>query len=469
MKKYLLLLLTVFIASCSKDPLPDEGGDGPLPQITWVMSSGRFTIEAGETIQLVPDIDNLDETSSYVWTIEDKVVGHDNYYTFTSNEPGVYYVKLTVSNRYGKVDDEVKITVVEKEVVEYPEIPEHNGWKFPWTEINVAQGRTIKVKAYMTGSNVEISEVFTATVQGRHTVTLRDEASGSSQDFIINVCPPEGNFKRPSTGKAMVNRVYEYMPAPGHQVNGYIIVGESYPDNCTHEQACDSVMAHFSRKWSVSLGGQGGYLIAGFDHSVPAGGAPYDLCIKGNPFSYQSEPGIIWVSQDDNGDGLPNDKWFELAGSEYGTTNHTTEYAITYFHPEKAKSAIGWRDSNNDTGYIPYMSYWNPKPFYWQSWQKENEMTFFGSRLKDRSTYEKGISDIPPYDWGYADNLGDFIDGPAGKMGYYKISNARTWDGKPADLQYIDFIKIQTAQTGSTPNLGEISTEVYYISDYHLE
>ena len=469
MKKYLLLLLTVFIASCSKDPLPDEGGDGPLPQITWVMSSGRFTIEAGETIQLVPDIDNLDETSSYVWTIEDKVVGHDNYYTFTSNEPGVYYVKLTVSNRYGKVDDEVKITVVEKEVVEYPEIPEHNGWKFPWTEINVAQGRTIKVKAYMTGSNAEISEVFTATVQGRHTVTLRDEASGSSQDFIINVCPPEGNFKRPSTGKAMVNRVYEYMPAPGHQVNGYIIVGESYPDNCTHEQACDSVMAHFSRKWSVSLGGQGGYLIAGFDHSVPAGGAPYDLCIKGNPFSYQSEPGIIWVSQDDNGDGLPNDQWFELAGSEYGTTNHTTEYAITYFHPEKAKSAIGWRDSNNDTGYIPYMSYWNPKPFYWQSWQKENEMTFFGSRLKDRSTYEKGISDIPPYDWGYADNLGDFIDGPAGKMGYYKISNARTWDGKPADLQYIDFIKIQTAQTGSTPNLGEISTEVYYISDYHLE
>ena len=80
-----------------------------------------------------------------------------------------------------------------------------------------------------------------------------------------------------------------------------------------------------------------------------------------------------------------------------------------------------------------------------------------------------GISDIPPYDWGYADNLGDFIDGPAGKMGYYKISNARTWDGKPADLQYIDFIRIQTAQTGSTPNLGEISTEVYYISDYHLE
>ena len=466
MKKYFFLFLTVLIASCSKDLMPDKE-DGPLPNITWVMSSGRFTIEAGETIQLVPDIENLDETSTYTWTFDSKVVGHDNYYTFTSEEPGVYYVQLAVNNRYGTAKDEVKITVVEKETVELPEIPEHSSWKFPWTEINVAMGRSIKLKAYMT--ETEISEVFTATELGPHTVTLKDEASGRTQDFIINVCPAEGTYKRSSSGKAMVNRVYEYMPAPGHQVNGYIIVGESYPDNCTHEQACDSVLAHFSRKWSVSLGGQGGYLIAGFDHSVPAGGAAYDLCIKGNPFSYQSEPGIIWVSQDDNGDGLPNDQWFELAGSEYGTENHWTEYAITYFRPGKPKSATGWRDSNNEMGYIPYMSYWNPKPYYWQPWFEGSEHTYFGSRLRDRSTYQNGISDIPPYDWGYADNLGDFIDGPAGKMGYYRISNARTWDGQPANLEYIDFIKIQTAQTGSTPNLGEISTEVYYISDYHLE
>ena len=120
-------------------------------------------------------------------------------------------------------------------------------------------------------------------------------------------------------------------------------------------------------------------------------------------------------------------------------------------------------------GYIPYLSYWNPSDYYWQPWVAGTEHTYFGSRLRDRSTYENGISDIPPYDWGYVDNLNDLIEGPAGKMGYYKISNARTWDGKPANLEYIDFVKIQTAQTGSTPNLGEISTEVYYISDYHLE
>lgn len=343
----------------------------------------------------------------------------------------------------------------------------NNSKYFPWSEINVAQGRTIKVKFYMTNSPTEVSEVFFAKEIGRHIVTLTyDEFS---QDFVINVCPPAGTYRRSSTGNAMVNHIYEYMPAPGHQVNGYIVTGEAFPANCTHEQACDSVLAHISRNWPISLGGQGGYLIAGFDHSVPCGGTSYDLCIKGNPFSYQSEPGIIWVSQDDNGDGLPNDQWFELAGSEFGTENHATEYAITYFKPEKPKSAVYWRDSNNDSDSIPYMSYWNPSPYYWQPWVKGIEHTYFGSRLRNRSTYENGISNMPPYDWGYVDNLNDVIDGPAGRMGYYKISNARTWDGKPANLEYIDFIKIQTAQTGSTPNLGEISTEVYYISDYHLE
>ena len=465
MKKLLFLTLILLLASCNKENSEPENVDGPLPVITWVMSSGRFTIQTGESIQLVPDIENLDETSVYVWTYEGEVIGHENYYTFTSNEPGIYYIQLTVNNRYGKVSDEVKITVEEAENVELPEIPENTEWQFPWTEINVALGRTIKVKAYMTG-DAEVSEVFTASEEGRHIVTL--SYNGQSQDFVINVCPEAGTYRRSSKGQAMVNRVYEYIPAPGHQVNGYIITGEAYPKDCTHEQACDSVLAHFSRKWSVSLGAQGGYLIAGFDHSVSNGGS-YDICVKGNPFSYQSEPGIIWVSQDDNGDGKPNDQWFELEGSEYFTENETREYAITYFKPEKPKSAVGWRDNNNDTGYVPYLSYWNPSPYYWQPWVEGTKRTYFGSRLRDRSTYQNGISDIPPYDWGYVDNLNDVIDGPAGRMGYYRISNARTWDGKPANLQYIDFIKIQTGQTGSTPNLGDISTEVYYIGDAHLQ
>lgn len=495
--------VAVFIA-CS-DTTPDEPQkpeeetpeqpQGDPPVITWSEPSARFRIYTNETLTLVPDIIGTDETTTYIWTMDGRVVSQELHYSFVSTVTGEFFVKLVVTNRYGSAEDEAKITVLESETVALPELPDETQlWRFPWTDINIARGRTIKVKAYLTelvpddvqftwtldGTPVTdgvvtghpAEYVFSADAEGLHvlTLTMTSATRSVSQEFHLNVCPPAGTYRRSFQGAAMVNKVYEYVPAPGHQVNGYIIVGDSYPDGCTHEQACDSVLAHFQRRWSISLGSQGGYLIAGFDHSVRVDGSDYDLCVRGNPFSYQSEPGIIWVSQDDNGDGLPNDQWFEVAGSEYGTERHTTEYAITYYRPEAKKSATAWRDCLGNTGYVPYLSYWNPHDFYWQDWVEGTERTYFGSRLADRSTYANGISDIPPYDWGYVDNLGnDFIEGVAGKMNYFRLSNTRTWDGQPAQLQYIDFVKIQTAQIGSTPNLGDISTEVYYISDYHCE
>ncbi len=485
--RYLLLLLCLLSLVSCHDDNGEEQTENLLPVITWDEVSARFRIYKGETLTLVPKIAQTDETTTYQWTLGGQTVSRSSSFSFQATELGEFYIKLCVTNRYGATEDEAKVTVLQRQGDDHPEIPVNDSifaWKFPGTEINVVEGRTLKVKAYrlenaegvafswtldgtpVTGLSDEVAYVFSANQQGLHTLTLtaKSDTAEQSQDFMINVCPPCGTYRRSTTGQAMVNKIYEYQPAPSHQVNGYIIVGESYPAGCTHSQACDSVLAHFSRKWMISLGSQGGYVVAGFDHSVLNSGGDYDLCIKGNPFSYQSEPGIIWVSQDDNGDGLPNDQWFELAGSEYGTVNHSLEYAITYYKPETKNSAVPWRDNEGATGYVPYLSYWNPADYYWQDWQQGREMTFFGSRLADQSTYENGYSDIPAYSWGYADNLGeDFIDGPSGKMGYYRLSNARTWDGRPANLEYIDFVKVQTAQIGSTPNLGDISTEIYYI------
>lgn len=279
--------------------------------------------------------------------------------------------------------------------------------------------------------------------------------------------------------RSLVNKIYEYMPAPGHQVNGYSVVGDFIRDGASMEEACDSVLNHFKRQHMVSLGGQGGYVVAGFDHNVTNSNGGYDLAIKGNPYSYQSEPGIIWVSRDDNGDGLPNDTWYELKGSEYGTANETLNYAITYYKPTTPQSDISWTDNLGGSGIIPYMSAWNTHDFYWQDWipvELDSEgrecHTYYGSRLKDTHTYDDGYTFEPAFSWGYADNdgsdyrvNGDFLPGKS--LGYYKISNAVTADGKPANLPYINFVKVQTAQTGWSPNLGEISTEVYGIWDVH--
>lgn len=281
----------------------------------------------------------------------------------------------------------------------------------------------------------------------------------------------KGETEAERDARLLVNRIYEYMPAPGHQVNGYSITGDFIHDGATMEEACARVLENFQKQHMVSLGGQGGYLIAGFDYDVVNSQGDYDLCIKGNPYSYQSEPGIIWVSMDENGDGLPNDTWYELAGSEYGTANETLDYAITYYKPTSPKSDIRWTDNMGGEGIIPYMEAWNTHNSYWQDWvptqrneKGEGYHTYYGSRLKDTHTYEDGYSYMPPFEWGYADNQGsDYFNGLMGTRGYYKISNAVKRDGTPANLHHINFVKIQTGQTGWTPNLGEISTEVYGI------
>lgn len=76
----------------------------------------------------------------------------------------------------------------------------------------------------------------------------------------------------------------------------------------------------------MSLGAFGGYLVVGFDHSIENDGG-YNIGVSGNSFDGSSEPGIVWVMQDENGDGLPNDTWYELKGSEYGKPETTQDYA----------------------------------------------------------------------------------------------------------------------------------------------
>ena len=348
-------------------------------------------------------------------------------------------------------------------------------------------------KLYGLGINPMTGEIYVAdAVDYRQAGVVYRYSRGGTllDDFRVGILPnhfaftdsginvPEKKEEEDKTDKLeleLVDKVFEYMPAPGHQVNGYTVVGDFIHDGASMQEACDSVMKHWRKTWMVSLGGQGGYCVAGFKDKVANTNGDYEIAIKGNPYSYQSEPGIIWVSMDKNGDGLPNDTWYELAGSEYGTENETLDYAITYYKPTTPKSDIRWTDNQGGEGIIPYMDAWNKHDSYFQDWiptEKDSEgreyHTYYGSRLKDTHTYENGMSMMYPFAWGYADNDGDdYRRNPEinfnGALGYFKISNAVTHDGKPANLPHINFIKIQTGQTGWTPNLGEISTEVYGI------
>ena len=140
-----------------------------------------------------------------------------------------------------------------------------------------------------------------------------------------------------------VSKVYEYRPAPGQFVNELpeYESGDTYQSMLEKagEQLCGDKMPGM-----ISLGGFGGYVVFGFDHKVANVKGEYDFKIYGNAFSAESaaaggscEPGAVMVSVDTNGNGLPDDEWFELAGSEYHKATTKKNFDITYFKPDESK------------------------------------------------------------------------------------------------------------------------------------
>ena len=56
----------------------------------------------------------------------------------------------------------------------------------------------------------------------------------------------------------------------------------------------------------------------------------------------------------------------------------------------------------------------------------------------------------------------------AANANYFKISNAIDANGKPVNLKYIDFIKVQVGVNAKSGWLGEVSTEVFGFFDYSM-
>jgi hypothetical protein len=73
--------------------------------------------------------------------------------------------------------------------------------------------------------------------------------------------------------------------------------------------------------------------VLAFDHSVERRGVNgEELLIGGNGFGTWNEPGVIWVMQDENRNGEPDDTWYELIGSH--AAESVRRYAVRYRNSE---------------------------------------------------------------------------------------------------------------------------------------
>lgn len=282
-----------------------------------------------------------------------------------------------------------------------------------------------------------------------------------------------------------ITRVHEYRPAPGQFVNELPEYSEGDTEESMRQKAEDCLA--YNAGTMVTLGGYGGYIVVGFDHTIVNRPGEYDFKVLGNAFystgaaggsGGSSEPGIVMVSADVNGNGIPDDAWYELAGSEYQKPSTIKNYEITYYRPDEAKTPVPgtdpsitdstyvrWTDNQGGEGYLSKLTY--HKQAYYPQWLSGETLSFRGTRLADNAVDESGDGSyyvLYAYDWGYADNHPNDSE-----KSNFKIDWAVDTEGNPVHLQGIDFIKIYTGVNQFNGWLGECSTEVAGVTDLHIE
>lgn len=275
--------------------------------------------------------------------------------------------------------------------------------------------------------------------------------------------------EEPVTSSKYVSRVLEYRPAPGQFIN---------EQNAGTPQAAEMLVGGTSSL--LSLGSFGGYVIVAFDHTVQNGDGA-DIGIYGNPNTGTgtewSEPGIVSVMQDKNGNGLADDgEWYELAGSESANPLTLKDYRITYYNPGNKNEDVFWKDNRGRQGKVLRNMFHSQE--YYPLWLKEQDSISFTGSLLPPSLRSEGLNTNPPFAWGYADSGSEeFLKlRSENGRGYntFDISWAVDKNGNRLDLKSIDFVRIMTGQNsnGSTGNetdggrqLGEISTEVSGLVD----
>lgn len=353
------------------------------------------------------------------------------------------------------------------------------------TRINTPYG--ININPY--SDNIYITEAYSYTITGdilcfnlNGQLQFRINRVGLNPNTVVfsnKVSSGDSSEENsdPNAPSAFANRVLEYRPAPCQFMNTSTT---AYKENYTSEDV---------RKYAeellkdpdlclLSLGAYGGYITVGFDHTVPNVPGEYDFKIYGNAYydafgtltgklGGSSEPGIVLVSKDVNGNQLPDDEWYELAGSEYTSSATIKNYTITYHRPTSILDKVKWTDNQGNEGYVNRNDFYTTNSYY-PLWIEENEMTFHGSRLKNNAVNEPR-EDMPEhwvgycYPYGYADNHPNNTE-----KSKFQIDWAVDKNGHPVQLDGIDFVRIYTAVNQNTGWMGEISTEIQAIEDLHF-
>lgn len=321
---------------------------------------------------------------------------------------------------------------------------------------------------------------FISPVVKIYPLTLKIESGGTTKTYNSKIIVKQET----GTYSKYISNVFDFRPAVGQFTNEMpeYLSGNSYSEML--QKAKESLVGASSSM--LSLGGFGGYVVFGFDHTIPNMNGK-DFKILGNAFwgndasqprSGSCEPGVIMVAYDRNKNGKPDDnEWYEIAGSEYFKNTTVKDYSITYFKPNENKPPvlgsefwqtdveyIKWQDNLGNSGYKTKNTFHVQS--YYPLWIGDASYTFTGTKLMNNYFDQTGTGDYwlgKSYDYGYADNAPNNDE-----ASNIDISWAVDKDGKYVKLPGIDFIKVYTGVNQEAGWVGEVSTEVAGAYDLHL-
>lgn len=337
---------------------------------------------------------------------------------------------------------------------------------------------------------------------GSYQLMLRAKQGNVSFDYLYTVTVGFDDVLPPTSGSATayVTKVLDFMPAVGQFTN----VLPAYEEGDTQESMNQKVLDAIgnNKKIMITLGGYGGYVVVGFDHTIENKEGLRDFRVLGNAFYSAAnpdsnapeggscEPGIIMVAYDQNQNGLPDEnEWYEIAGSAHedptqelwydmaveagNNVNCYKNYEITYYRPDEnmgnpivppMDEYIRWEDNQGNSGY-KVKNVYHRQPYFPQ-WFEGDKLTFRGTCLPQNGIDESGKGTyyvLYKFRYGYADNEVNTKDESS-----IDIDWAVNSKGQKVKLPGVDFIKIYCGVNQENGWIGECSTEITGVEDLHI-
>lgn len=253
---------------------------------------------------------------------------------------------------------------------------------------------------------------------------------------------------------------------PVAKIKEYLVAPSQYTNNEAYGVHIENTLV---KNGLSSLGNFGGYVIYEFtDPIINSDKHDYgiDFIINGNAFNgayTTQEPGQVWVSQDGN-------SWFALAGSEHFEDETIWDYSINYYKAEDKKCRF--TDSLGECGTVSPAEYPKAEKYPKVSIPEDNLIL---SGILLRKQREASIKNGILTSFGYVDTLkignsfessNPYLSNPANNCcdGQFDISWAVDNNGIGVNLDWIKYVKVQTATFIDGAMFGEKSTEISSVS-----